>query len=124
MPASWAKALRPTMALLGWGQMPVMLGEQAAGGASSSVLMPVSAPEDVAPHACSAMTISSSEALPARSPMPLMVHSTCRAPAWTAARELATARPRSLWQWTEITAPGMSRTSSADHRPRTRAGSV
>ena len=29
----------------------------------------------------SAITISSSEALPARSPMPLMVHSTCRAPA-------------------------------------------
>ena len=30
---------------------------------------------------CSAMTISSSEAFPARSPMPLMVHSTWRAPA-------------------------------------------
>ena len=26
------------------------------------------------------MTISSSDALPARSPMPLIVHSTCRAP--------------------------------------------
>ena len=38
--------------------------------------------------------------------MPLIVHSTWRAPAWTAAMELATARPRSLWQWTEITALG------------------
>ena len=41
----------------------------------------------------SAITTSSREQLPARSPMPLMVHSTCSAPAWTAARELATARP-------------------------------
>jgi hypothetical protein len=48
-----------------------------------------------------AITTPSSEALLARSPMPLMVHSTCRAPALTAAREFATARPRSLWQCTE-----------------------
>ena len=46
------------------------------------------------------MTTSSSDALPARSPRPLMVTSTCRAPAWTAASVLAVARPRSLWQWT------------------------
>ena len=59
-----------------------------------------------------AMTISSSEALPARSPMPLMVHSTCRAPARTAARQLATARPRSLWQWTLMTALAMFGTRS------------
>jgi hypothetical protein len=49
------------------------------------------------------MTISSSEALPARSPRPLIVHSTWRAPARTAASELATARPRSLWQCTDHT---------------------
>ena len=48
-----------------------------------------------------AMTTSSSAALPARSPMPLMVHSICRAPPATPASELATARPRSLWQCTE-----------------------
>jgi len=48
-----------------------------------------------------AITISSSAALPARSPMPLMVHSTCRQPARTPASELATAMPRSLWQCTE-----------------------
>ena len=45
-----------------------------------------------------AITISSSAALPARSPMPLIVHSTCRAPPCTAASELATASPRSSWQ--------------------------
>ena len=39
--------------------------------------------------------ISSKEALPARSPKPLIVHSTWRAPAFTAARLLATAMPRS-----------------------------
>ncbi len=38
---------------------------------------------------CSAITISSSDALPARSPMPLIVHSTWRAPACTAAIEFA-----------------------------------
>ena len=58
---------------------------------------------------CNAITISSSEAFPARSPMPLIVHSTCRAPARTPASEFATARPRSSWQCVEITteaAPG------------------
>ncbi len=51
-----------------------------------------------------AITISSSDALPARSPKPLTVHSTCRAPFITADSELATATPRSLWQWTDHTA--------------------
>ena len=46
-----------------------------------------------------AITTSSSEAFPARSPMPLTVHSIWRAPPSTAAMELATARPRSSWQW-------------------------
>ncbi len=58
------------------------------------------------------MTISSSAALPARSPMPLMVHSTCRAPPSTPASEFATARPRSSWQWTENTALSESGTRS------------
>ncbi len=43
-----------------------------------------------------AITISSSDALPARSPRPLIVHSTWRAPFNTADSELATANPRSL----------------------------
>ena len=52
-----------------------------------------------------AITTSSSEQLPARSPRPLIVHSTCRAPPiFTPASELATAMPRSLWQCTDQTA--------------------
>ena len=52
-----------------------------------------------------AMTTSSSEVLPARSPRPLMVHSIWRAPpSCTAASEFATAMPRSLWQCTDHTA--------------------
>ncbi len=57
------------------------------------------------------MTISSSAALPARSPMPLIVHSTWRAPAATAARLLATPRPRSLWQCALRITLSMPRTS-------------
>ena len=53
------------------------------------------------------MTNSSRHALPARSPIPFTVTSTWRAPARTAARELATATPRSLWQWTDSTALSM-----------------
>ncbi len=48
-----------------------------------------------------AITTSSSEALPARSPMPLMVHSIWRMPARTPANEFATAMPRSSWQCAE-----------------------
>ena len=70
-----------------------------------------------------AITTSSSEALPARSPRPLMVTSTWRAPAWTAASVLAVARPRSLWQWTLTVA---SRADPLDDAPdqagRTRPG--
>ena len=49
--------------------------------------------------------------------MPLMVHSTCRAPFRTAAREFETARPRSLWQWTEnnFVAAGRLAHQAIDH---------
>ena len=57
-----------------------------------------------------AITTSSSAALPARSPMPFMVHSICVAPARTAARELATDMPKSSWQWTDISAFSMPST--------------
>ncbi len=43
----------------------------------------------------SAITTSSSEQLPARSPMPFTVHSIWRTPATTAVRLFATAMPRS-----------------------------
>ena len=63
-----------------------------------------------------AITTSSSEQLPARSPMPLIVHSICPAPFSTPARLLATARPRSLWQCTLITALSMFGTRSRSVR--------
>ncbi len=56
-----------------------------------------------------AITTSSRAALPALSPSPFIVHSICLAPASTPASELATAKPRSLWQWVEkitLSAPG------------------
>ena len=37
--------------------------------------------------------------------MPLIVHSTCRAPFSTADSELATAIPKSSWQWAERMTP-------------------
>ena len=48
--------------------------------------------------------ISSTAAFPALSPRPLTVHSTCVAPLSIAAKEFATAKPRSLWQCTLISA--------------------
>ena len=59
-----------------------------------------------------AITTSSSAVLPARSPSPLMVHSIWRAPAPTAASALATAMPRSLWQWVEMVTSAMPGTRS------------
>ncbi|GIL77571.1 hypothetical protein Vretifemale_7113 [Volvox reticuliferus] len=62
------------------------------------------------PRRLIAITTSSSDALPARSPMPLIVHSIWRAPAIAPARELAVDRPRSFWQCVEIitfSAPGV-----------------
>ncbi len=66
------------------------------------VSMPVSMPK----YWCrvrSAMTTSSRLVLPARSPIPLTVTSTCRAPALIPARLLAVAIPRSSWQWVDQT---------------------
>ena len=62
-----------------------------------------------AARVCSAITTSSSEELPARSPMPLIVTSAWRAPARMPASAFAVASPRSSWQCTEMTtsfAPG------------------
>src|SRR6185369_16152049 len=111
MPASWAKALAPTTALLGWTEMPVMLVSRRLAGVRCSVTTLVENGR-MSRRVRSIITNSSREQLPARSPMPLMVHSTWRAPAWTAAIELATDRPRSLWQWTEMIAWSMLGTLS------------
>ncbi len=100
MPLSCAKALRPTIALL------YCTGNEVAAATSFDARVSMLASMPVQNGSTSlrvliAITISSSAALPARSPMPLMVHSIWRAPAFTPASELATAMPRSLWQWVE-----------------------
>ena len=112
MPEEWAKAFSPTMALERCTCMPLMRATMREVRTISRVLiLSVTSPNCPA-RVRRAMMTSSRATFPARSPMPLMVPSTCRAPARTAARELATARPRSLWQWTEMTALPMFGTFS------------
>ena len=111
IPASWANAFSPTIALFGWTWMPVMCESSREVLKISSVRTRVSAAKKSL-RVRSAITISSSDALPARSPIPLMVHSTCRAPFMMAVSELATAWPRSLWQWTERITFSIPRTFS------------
>ena len=101
MPASWAKALRPTIALLGCTGYPTMRLTRRLVRVISGVTTPHHSPPRASARVRRIIAISSTLALPARSPMPLMQPSTWRAPTCTPASELATARPRSLWQCTE-----------------------
>ena len=64
------------------------------------------------------MTTSSMAVLPARSPRPLMVHSTWRAPFFTPAMASAVAMPRSLWQCTAIFTLSMPFTPSTRYLMR------
>src|SRR3989442_1230844 len=108
IPASLAKALRPTIALLGWGNTPVTCDSSRLVRYSSRVST-LQRNEATCGRTWLAITISSSAALPARSPIPFTVHSICPAPAAIAASEFATARPRSSWQCAESvtrSAPG------------------
>ena len=84
--------------------------------AISVVVMPVDRPMSRL-RVSSSITTSSSDALPARSPMPLIATSTWRAPACTPANVLATARPRSSWQCVDSTTSRSAGTSSY-RRPR------
>src|ERR1041385_2203539 len=79
MPASWAKALRPTIALLGCGNTPVTCDSRRLVRYSSRVST-LQRNDASCGRTWLAITISSSAALPARSPIPLTVHSTCPAP--------------------------------------------
>src|SRR5512135_1431074 len=103
MPDSCAKALAPTIALLGCTGKPVMPDTSFDAGTIWVASMRV-VHGNTSLRVRTAITISSSDALPARSPRPLTVHSTWRAPFITADSELATATPRSLWQCTDHTA--------------------
>ena len=108
MPDSCANALAPTTALFGCTAKPVMPETRRLAGTIWVVSMLVSQLKK-SWRVRTAITISSSAALPARSPSPLIVHSTWRAPFITPASELAAANPRSLWQWvdqTTLSAPG------------------
>ena len=49
-----------------------------------------------------AITVWARSAFPALSPRPFTVTWTWEAPPSTAARVFATARPKSLWQWTSM----------------------
>ena len=95
MPEACAKAFAPTTALFGWTGVPVSSATRRDARVISFVFTPHSRPS-FACRTLSSITISSSDVFPARSPMPLIVHSTWRAPAAIAASELAAASPRSL----------------------------
>ena len=104
MPEACAKAFAPTTALFGCTTKPVICDTRREVGTICVVSMRVSRSKKSL-RVRKAITTSSSEVLPARSPRPLMVHSIWRAPPIiTAASELATAMPRSLWQCTLHTA--------------------
>src|SRR3972149_5360498 len=93
MPDWWRKALAPTMALLGWTTIPVSCETSRLVRWIWVVSTLVVTPKKSL-RVFSAITTSSRAALPARSPRPLTQTSTWRAPARTAARLLATERPR------------------------------
>ena len=97
MPDSWANAFFPTIALLYWTGKPVTFDTSFDALLSNVVFIPVS--YGIKSFlVLIAITTSSNAALPALSPIPLIVHSICLAPAWTPASEFATAKPKSLWQ--------------------------
>ena len=103
MPHSCAKAFRPTIALLYCTGNEVTAETSLEARVSMVASMPVQN-GSTSLRTFIAITTSSSAALPARSPMPLMVHSIWRAPARTPASEFATAMPRSSWQCAEKSA--------------------
>ena len=115
MPDSCRNAFLPTIALLNWtGKPDTVLTRR-----EMPMILVVSiwvVNGMMSWRTLSAITTSSSAVLPARSPRPLIVHSTCRAPASTAARLLAVAIPRSLWQWVANTIPSAPGTRSSSMR--------
>mmetsp|Transcript_17803 Transcript_17803/g.54769 ORF Transcript_17803/g.54769 Transcript_17803/m.54769 type:complete len:218 (-) Transcript_17803:701-1354(-) len=105
IPDSCWKAFAPTIALWGWTAMPVYSRTMLDVGVMCTVSMAVrnGGSKCVEPFKRSAMTTSSSAALPARSPMPLIVHSIWRAPCCAPAILFAVDRPKSFWQCVEKT---------------------
>ena len=111
MPELCEKALPPTTALFGGTLMPSISETRRLVRYSSRASISVWTRKKSA-RVRIAMMISSSAAFPARSPMPLMVPSTWRAPFRTPYSVLATAMPRSSWQCTLMVARSMFGTRS------------
>ena len=109
MPELCAKAFSPTMALERCTTIPLMRETTRLVFTISRVLRLCGFSPAAKPKASgrveSAMAHSSMAVLPARSPIPLMVPSTWRAPACTAAKELATQNIR-----VNAVAPGIVKT--------------
>mmetsp|Transcript_9036 Transcript_9036/g.29676 ORF Transcript_9036/g.29676 Transcript_9036/m.29676 type:complete len:206 (+) Transcript_9036:1965-2582(+) len=106
IPLSCANALAPTIALCGCTFIPVYSDTMSEVGAMCTGAIPFQSPPPTSwslPRNLMAITTSSSDAFPARSPMPLIVHSIWRAPLSAPASELAVLRPRSFWQCVEMT---------------------
>ena len=100
MPASCAKAFAPDYGLVRLHVNPPLPGRRACSSDISASCLSRKCRASCRFSRLGPITISSSDAFPALSPRPLTVHSTCLAPSPMAAWEFATARPRSLWQWT------------------------
>ena len=103
IPDSCAKAFAPTIALFGCTENPVIADNNLEDLVITSVLILVEYGSKSF-LVLIAITTSSKDVFPARSPIPFIVHSICLAPALREAKELATARPKSLWQCTLNTA--------------------
>ena len=96
MPDACAKAFAPTTALLGCTAKPVICETNLEVGTICVASIPICKLK-WSLRVRTAITISSKAVLPALSPKPLIVHSTCRAPPIiTPANEFATAIPKSL----------------------------
>ena len=100
IPDSCAKAFFPTTALLNWTGKPVAF-ETTLDALLKSLVFIFVVNGIKSFLVLIAITTSSRAAFPALSPMPLIVHSICLAPAVTPAKEFATAKPKSLWQCVE-----------------------
>lgn len=95
MPDSCANAFFPTIALLGWTFIPVTRQTVLL----VSVILFRVIPVFTLYSSSSATAVSSREAFPALSPIPFMVAWMWVPPAAIPAMVLATASPKSLWQW-------------------------
>jgi hypothetical protein len=118
IPEECAKALDPTIALFRWIGSPISLDTMRLVLEISFVLIPVTRPPKMSLRVLIASTTSSSDAFPARSPIPFTVTSAWRAPARIPASVFAVDMPRSSWQCIERIAWSSAGTFSLRRRTR------